>query len=127
LNPNHNSDLKLKCEQVLFQVEGAIKYPGSRPTVLRLKLRLRGTHTGAWNRLDIKSIITAGLEDKPGDEEENVLYETEDWDEGYTANQEVPAVNHKRGLMPFVFVPFEEVETSVLNLPIDKMDYYVAG
>jgi F-box protein 9 len=110
-----------------LQVEGAIKYPGSRPTVLRLKLRLRGTHMGAWNRLDIKSIITAGLEDKPGDEEENVLYETEDWDEGYTANQEVPAVNHKRGLMPFVFVPFEEVETSVLNLPIDKMDYYVAG
>ena len=112
---------------VLLQVEAAIKYPGSRPTVLRLKLRVRGTVPGSWNRLDIRSIITSGLEVKPGDEEENVLYETEDWDEGYTANQDVPAVNHKRGLMAFVFVPFEEVETSVLNLPIDKMDYYVTG
>ncbi|KAJ8476967.1 hypothetical protein OPV22_020694 [Ensete ventricosum] len=41
--------------------------------------------------------------------------------------RDVPAISHRRGLTPFVFVPFEEAETSVLNLPVDKMDYFVTG
>ncbi|PSS17521.1 F-box protein [Actinidia chinensis var. chinensis] len=47
--------------------------------------------------------------------------------EDKTHNPEVPAVSHQRGLIPFVFVPFEEVETSVLNLPVETMDYFVPG
>ncbi|KAL3513638.1 hypothetical protein ACH5RR_026355 [Cinchona calisaya] len=51
----------------------------------------------------------------------------EEWQEDETHNPNVPAITHNRGLShltPFVFVPFEEVETSVLNLPVERMDYY---
>ncbi|KAF9611250.1 hypothetical protein IFM89_028320 [Coptis chinensis] len=87
------------------EVDAAFLYPGLHPTVLRLQLRLRGTMVGANNRMDIISLVTSKE----------------------THNPDVPAVSHRRGLNPFVFVPFEEVETSVLNLPVDKMDYYLPG
>jgi hypothetical protein len=35
--------------------------------------------------------------------------------------------NYRRGLSPCVFVPWENVATSVLNLPIQEMDYYMPG
>jgi hypothetical protein len=31
------------------------------------------------------------------------------------------------GSSPYVFVPFEQASTHVLNLGIDKLDYFVAG
>ncbi|CAI5509751.1 unnamed protein product [Closterium sp. Naga37s-1] len=40
---------------------------------------------------------------------------------------EVPAVAHQRGTAAFVFVPFEDADTDILNLPVDKMDFYVPG
>lgn len=33
----------------------------------------------------------------------------------------------KRGLSSFVFVPWEAVQTSELNLPISEMDFYMPG
>ncbi|KAF5735505.1 F-box protein 7-like isoform X1 [Tripterygium wilfordii] len=110
------------------QVEAAVLYPGRRPTVLRIRLRLRGTTTGANNRLDLCSLVTSGVTDNEfNTHEEDILGIVEQWQEDETHNPDVPAVSHKKGLAPFVFVPFEEVETSVLNLPVDKMDYYVPG
>ncbi|KAL2609824.1 hypothetical protein R1flu_028397 [Riccia fluitans] len=109
------------------QAEAAILYPGLRPTVLRIRLRIRGTTSGANNRMDLVSLITSGVgEDAPADEE-NVLEAVEGWDEDETHDPDVPAVTHRRGVATFVFVPFEEVETSVLNLPVEKMDFYVPG
>ncbi|KAK9270893.1 hypothetical protein L1049_026479 [Liquidambar formosana] len=110
------------------KVEAALLYPGLRPTVLRIRLRLRGTTAGANNRMDLLALVTSGVNDSEvNSPEEDVLGVVEGWQEDETHNPDVPAVSHKRGLTPFVFVPFEEVETSVLNLPVEKMDYYVAG
>ncbi|KAJ7539782.1 hypothetical protein O6H91_11G108600 [Diphasiastrum complanatum] len=109
------------------QVQAAILYPGLRPTVLRFRLRLRGTIPGANNRLDLLSLITSGVNEIEADRVEDVLAATEGWQEDETHNLDVPAVTHGRGLAPFVFVPWEEVETSVLNLPVETMDYYVPG
>ncbi|KAK6132304.1 hypothetical protein DH2020_033928 [Rehmannia glutinosa] len=110
------------------KVEAALLYPGLRPTVLRIRLRLRGTTEGANNRMDLLSLVTSGVNDAeasgPG---EDILGVVERWQEDETHNPDVPAISHKRGLTPFVFVPFDEVETSVLNLPVDKMDFFVPG
>ncbi|KAL5704391.1 F-box protein 7 [Ranunculus cassubicifolius] len=110
------------------KVEAAILYPGLRPTVLRFRLRLRGTVLGANNRMDLLSLVTSGVNDNDLDgKEDDVLGVVEGWQEDETHNPDIPAVSHRRGMTPFVFVPFEEVETSVLNLSVDKMDYYVTG
>ncbi|GFP89807.1 F-box protein 7 [Phtheirospermum japonicum] len=109
------------------KVEAAVLYPGTK-TVLRIHLRLRGTTQGANNRMDFLSLITCGVNDAeasgPG---EDILGVVQGWQEDETHNPNVPAISHKRGLTPCVFVPFEEVETSVLNLPVDEMDYFVPG
>ncbi|XP_043722948.1 F-box protein 7 isoform X1 [Telopea speciosissima] len=111
------------------KVEAALLYPGLRPTVLRIRLRLRGTIAGANNRMDLLSLVTSGVNDNEINSHNNddMLGVVEGWQDDETHNPDVPAVSHKRGMTPFVFVPFEEVETSVLNLPVDKMDYFVPG
>ncbi|KAL6515616.1 hypothetical protein OROHE_018650 [Orobanche hederae] len=110
------------------KVEAAVLYHGMRPTVLRIRLRLRGTTQGANNRMDLLSLVTSGVNDAeasgPG---EDILGVVEGWQEDETHNPDVPAISHKRGFTPFVFVSFEEVITSVLNLPVEKMDYFVPG
>lgn len=35
--------------------------------------------------------------------------------------------NYRRGLAPCVFIAWENVASSVLNLPIHEMDYYMPG
>jgi hypothetical protein len=35
--------------------------------------------------------------------------------------------NYRRGLNPCVFVPWEGVATSVLNLPVKDMDFWMPG
>ncbi|KAJ4950976.1 hypothetical protein NE237_027808 [Protea cynaroides] len=111
------------------KVEAAVLYPGLRPTVLRIRLRLRGTTAGANNRMDLLSLVTSGVNDNEinGHDNDDLLGVVEGWQDDETHNPDVPAVSHKRGMSPFVFVPFEEVETSVLNLPVEKMDYFVPG
>jgi F-box protein 9 len=39
----------------------------------------------------------------------------------------MPGRHYKRGLAPYVFVPWEHIQDSPLNLPIAKMDFYVPG
>ncbi|WZY98538.1 hypothetical protein YC2023_070867 [Brassica napus] len=119
------------------KIEAAVLYPGTRPTVLRIRLRLRGTAIGANNRMDLLSLVTSGVNDEEGSStEEDILGVVENWRDDETHNPDIPAVSHKRGMTPFVFVPFEEasnkkialyVEQSVLNLPPEKMDYFVTG
>ncbi|GMH31239.1 hypothetical protein Nepgr_033082 [Nepenthes gracilis] len=110
------------------KVEAALLYPGMRPTVLRIRLRLRGTTVGANNRMDLLSLVTSGVDDsEANNHEEDMLGLVEGWQDDETHHPDVPAISHKRGLTPFIFVPFEEAETSVLNLSVDKMDYFVPG
>ncbi|XP_062101404.1 F-box protein 7 [Humulus lupulus] len=110
------------------KIEAAVLYPGTRPTVWRIRLRIRGTTDGANNRMNLLSLVTSGVNsDEVNGPDEDILGVVGTWMDDETHNPDVPAVSHKRGLTPFVFVPFEEVETSVLNLPVDKMDYFVPG
>lgn len=110
------------------KVEAAFLYPGLRPTVWRIRLRLRGTTAGANNRMDLLSLVTSGVNDgEVSSTDEDILGVVGGWQEDETHNPDVPAVTHKRGLTPFVFIPFEEAEVSVLNLPVERMDYFVPG
>ncbi|KAL3839997.1 hypothetical protein ACJIZ3_024588 [Penstemon smallii] len=117
-----------QCTLSEDKVEAALLYPGSRPTVLRIRLRLRGTTVGANNRLDLVSLVTSGVNDAEANgPNDDILGVVEGWEEDETHNPDVPATSHRRGLTPFVFIPFDEVETSELNLPVEKMDYFVPG
>ncbi|KAJ6920051.1 hypothetical protein NC651_013847 [Populus alba x Populus x berolinensis] len=72
--------------------------------------------------MDILSLSTSKVNsDGVIEPEEDILGRVE-WQE-----DDISRVSHSRGLAPFTFVSFEEVETSVLNLPVEKMDYYVPG
>lgn len=73
--------------------------------------RLRGTTIGANNRLDVVKLVTTGVnEDDLKNREDDVLRIVEGWEEDETHDPDVPAISHRRGLTPFVFVPFEEVK-----------------
>ena len=76
---------------------------------LRFDCRLRGTTVGANNRMDLLSLVTSGVNDNEANHSEDVLDVVEGWQDDETHNPDVPAVSHKRGLTPFIFVPFEEV------------------
>lgn len=41
--------------------------------------------------------------------------------------EEVGGRQYKRGLAPYTFVAWEHMQDSILNLPVHKMDFYVAG
>lgn len=72
--------------------------------------RLRGTATGANNRMDLISLVTSGVNSNEASApEEDILGVVDGWQDDETHNPDVPAVSHKRGMTPFVFVPFEEV------------------
>lgn len=72
--------------------------------------RLRGTTAGANNRMDLLALVTSGVNDSEvTGPDEDILGVVEGWQEDETHNPDVPAITHKRGLTPFVFVPFEEV------------------
>ncbi|KAF9687202.1 hypothetical protein SADUNF_Sadunf02G0069100 [Salix dunnii] len=104
------------------KVEATFMYPGLRPTMWRAFLRLRGTTLGANNRMDLLSLSTSKVNsDGITELEEDILGSVE------LQEDVISRISHQRGLAPFAFVPFEEVETSVLNLPVEKMDYYVPG
>ncbi|KAL9253441.1 F-box protein 7-like protein, partial [Drosera capensis] len=103
-------------------VEAAILYSGRRPTVLRIQLRLRGTVAGAYNRMDLVSLVTNGVNENDANSHEDIFGVVERWQDDETHNPDVPAISHNRGMTPFIFIPFDEVETSVLNLPVEKMD-----
>lgn len=84
-----------------------------------ISYRLRGTIAGANNRMDLLSLVTSGVNSSEvTSPEEDILGVVEGWQDDETHNPDVPATSHKRGMTPFVFVPFEEVISMlVLSLP----------
>ncbi len=46
---------------------------------------------------------------------------------GSAEDEGMPGRQYKRGLAPYVFVPWEHIQDSPLNLPVAKMDFYVPG
>lgn len=60
--------------------------------------------------MDLLSLVTSGVKsNEVENHDEDILGAVEGWQDDETHNPDVPAVSHKRGMTPFVFVPFEEV------------------
>ena len=51
----------------------------------------------------------------------------EDEEDDIALQSGVQTLNHKRGMAPYVFVPWHDVATSQLNLPVEQMDVYIPG
>jgi hypothetical protein len=96
--------MELSCFSVWFLLENKLFL------LIHFSYRLRGTTTGANNRMDLLSLVTSGVNDNEvRGPDEDILGVVEGWQDDETHNPDVPAVSHKRGLTPFVFIPFEEV------------------
>ena len=103
----------------------AVVYPNSRSTQIRSRLLLRSTTPGANNRLEIESIVSY---DSEAGVQSSLLQEAVPDPESDPDPAAVEAAReHRRGLTCCVFVPWEEVNTSVLNLPPSKMDMFIPG
>jgi len=94
-----------------------VTYPNSRMTEIRSRLVVRSTHEGANNRLDIHSIYS---------------YDRDlDMSTPFTAPDEDPdglsRLEHKRGLCSCIFVPWEGVNTCILNKPVSELDFFMTG
>lgn len=107
-----------------------------RVTHLHTWLRLRSTLPGANNRLDVRSMVAIddGAEAPPEPDADYDAYSAPDgggwhaaiagwgaWEQGGAARP------LSRGLTPYVFVPFEELDSTELNASAEEMDYYVPG
>ncbi|KAG1672950.1 hypothetical protein FOA52_012395 [Chlamydomonas sp. UWO 241] len=99
------------------------RLPNSRSTEIRSRLQLRGTCAGAFNRLDIESIVSYDREDgmqqsllAPDPEPDSLP------DAAGGSSRE-----HRRGMTTAVLVPWYDTQTSVLNLPTSKMDIFITG
>lgn len=109
------------------------------------------TATGACNRLDVKDIVSIDRHDHTatsmlpggrftlacscaacqylhacigavlGHRPENALTA------GADAEDIEGGRSHTRGKAPYVFVTWDHIQESVLNLPVEKMDFYVPG
>eukprot|EP00775_Hariotina_reticulata_P009348 gene9348-9511_t len=98
-----------------------IVYPNSRNTEVRARCAIRGVPClGAANRLDLEDLLSY---DKDTATSASMIQ---------TAPDEVPegagaVTSYRRGLSPCVFVTWEGVATSLLNLPAKDMDVWLPG
>jgi len=107
-------------------------------TEVRARLGLRSTVPGACNRLDVLDLVShdraTGLDtDMLGGGEET------DAEEGWARQgggggrgggggaEPAARLQHRRGLATFVFIPWAEVATSQLNLPLSELDVFIPG
>jgi F-box protein 9 len=99
-----------------------IVYPNSHNTEVRARCNIRGVpQLGACNRLDLEELVSF---DRDTGSSSSMLGSS-DPDQVPTGAGDV--TNFRRGLAPCVFVPWECVATSVLNLPVKDMDYWMPG
>lgn len=101
-------------------------YANSMNTEIRAKLKLRSTSRGANNRLDVQSIVSF---DKADGVTTPVIsnQEVEEDEDLQQFLQQPGTRSHKRGTSPFVFVQWDHIGSTDLNLPVGKMDYFVPG
>lgn len=118
----HKGRYKLTPKDTLFT---ALRYQNSASTEIRTRMKLRSTVLGANNRLDVESIVSWDRLD--GSETSLPLDAGTGGDNNIDDNDSIEARNHNRGMSTFVFVPWEEIHTSILNNPPSVMDFYVPG
>ena len=99
----------------------AMRYDNSTSTEVRTKMKVRSTVRGAFNRLDIESIVSYDREDGTSVPMMAV------GGEGELGGDGVEERRYNRGLASYVFIPWEQVNSHVLNLPVEKMDVWLPG
>lgn len=102
----------------------ALRFDHTASTEIRMRCTLRSTVRGANNRLDVQSIVSWDREDR------TAVPLAADFGEEEEGAEEIEGVerrSHRRGLAPFSFVPWDRCASSPLNLPVEKMDYFLAG
>ena len=97
-----------------------LRYDNSTGTELRCRMKLRSTVPGANNRLDIEALETY---DRSTDSRVSMSVATEEVDHGTDAERRA----YRRGMSSYVFVPWSQVQSHVLNLPVEQMDVWVPG
>lgn len=131
-SPSRNDILQGKEDSKLFVgrykikdnlVLTAVKYPNSTSTEVRSRLHLRSTVRGAFNRLDIQSIVSYDQEDG---RMVPMIAPSDSLDED-PVDDTLARREYRRGTEPYVFVPWENCATSILNLPVSEMDVFIAG
>ncbi|KAF6259857.1 hypothetical protein COO60DRAFT_1622002 [Scenedesmus sp. NREL 46B-D3] len=121
---------KQKLDQHTFSGKYVIKagrlyviivYPNSRSTEVRARCTIRGVPLlGAANRLDIEEL--ASFDREAGSSASMLRPDPESGPEGSGST-----TSFRRGLSPCVFVPWEGVAASPLNLPAKEMDFWLTG
>lgn len=77
--------------------------------------------------MDLLSLVTSGINDNEiCGPDEDILGVVEGWQDDETHNPDVPAVSHKRGLTPFVFIPFEEVHFLSITLAMKYLHHMIS-
>eukprot|EP01026_Neomeris_dumetosa_P028858 TRINITY_DN2337_c0_g1_i5.p1 TRINITY_DN2337_c0_g1~~TRINITY_DN2337_c0_g1_i5.p1 ORF type:complete len:305 (+),score=30.97 TRINITY_DN2337_c0_g1_i5:162-1076(+) len=112
---NHDTLMAGRYRLTGSKLQVAALYSHSDRSELRMKLRLRSTMLGANNRIDIEQIVTYDGVD--GSRANMLGGFNEDDDEG----GEGEGVVHRRGMSACVFIPWEKVNSHVLNLPKEKL------
>jgi len=126
--------------QRVATVAAAMAYGNTADTEVRARLGLRSTVPGACNRLDVLDLVS---HDRATGRETDMLGggEETDAEEGWArggggrggGGGGLPGgggehrLQHRRGLATFVFVPWAEVATSQLNLPLSELDVFIPG
>lgn len=98
----------------------AMRYDPRSATEIRSRLRLRSTCPGANNRLDIQALVS-------WDRQEGQALPMMDLQPDEEAGEGAEQQQHRRGMSPYVFVPFEQVNSHILNLPVSQMDMFIPG
>ena len=117
-------------------VHTAITYTHGSVSHVHTWLRLRSTCLGANDRLDVRSMVQVedGQPVPPEPSMDHDAYSDEQglgWHatpEGALGGWNAGLVRvHSRGLSRFVFVPWDQLDTTILNADAQEMDFYVPG
>lgn len=114
----HHGRFKLDGDTVYT----AMRYNNSMATEVRSRMKLRSTVRGANNRLDIQSIVSYDREDGSVVPMNPVPPDAE-----VAGLDGVETRTYSRGMAPYIFVPWEQTATHILNLPVSQMDVFIAG
>ena len=116
-------------------IHTVITYAHGRLSHLHTWLRLRSTRPGANNRLDVRSMVSVddGAPEPPEPDADFDAYNDESGLSWHAAHGGLGGWNggevrtHARGLTPYVFVHWDDLDCTELNLGPDAMDFYVPG
>ncbi len=125
---------ELRCAEE--RVHTVMACASGRLSFLHTWLRLRSTCRGAHNRLDVRSMVSVddGAPEPAEPPRDHDAYSAPDglswhateagglggWNDGAVRTL-------ARGLTPYVFVPWEELDSTELNKSAEEMDYFVPG